>query len=271
MTDASVTRAPIAVDVHGSGPRAVLVHGSVLAGTTCWQAQLPLADQFRLVLPYRRGHHPNPPVPAAELSVDTDAEDVAALLGDGAHLVGQSIGALIALLAAARRPDRVRSLVVNEPPLPGLVPDHPDAVAQRTRLGELLTHPPVSDAEFLYEFETAVGSPARHRQDPLPDDLAQNVALLRGSAGAARPVPEAELALLRAEDFPKVVVSGGHGDAQEALADELARRIGAERAVVRGAGHRIPRTGEPYNDLLRRTWSALVPDPPAPAPEEARR
>jgi len=40
---------------------------------------------------------------------------IAGLLKDGAHLVGHSYGAVIALYAAALRPDAVRSLTVSEP------------------------------------------------------------------------------------------------------------------------------------------------------------
>jgi hypothetical protein len=50
---------------------------------------------------------------------------------------------------------------------------------------------------------------------------------------------------------PKLVVSGAHGAAFDAVADVLERRLGAQRAVLPGAGHSIPRLGEPLNELLR--------------------
>jgi len=68
-----------------------------------------LTDEgYRLVVPTRRAEG----VGAAGRNEDyvTDAEDVAPLLGDGAHLVGHSYGALVAMLVAAARPDAVRSL-----------------------------------------------------------------------------------------------------------------------------------------------------------------
>jgi pimeloyl-ACP methyl ester carboxylesterase len=49
------------------------------------------------------------------------------LLGDGAHLVGHSYGALGALFAAALRPDAVRSLTLVEPPVYGLARGYPAA------------------------------------------------------------------------------------------------------------------------------------------------
>jgi len=54
---------------------------------------------------------------------------------------------------------------------------------------------------------------------------------------------EAEIPLddLAAAPFPKLVVSGGHSAAFDAVVDVLVDRLGAEHAVVRGAGHSIPR------------------------------
>jgi pimeloyl-ACP methyl ester carboxylesterase len=39
---------------------------------------------------------------------------VAELLHDGAHLLGHSFGGLVAVAAAARRPDAVKSLVLSD-------------------------------------------------------------------------------------------------------------------------------------------------------------
>src|SRR5262249_59181238 len=56
---------------------------------------------------------------------ERDAHDVAQLLGDGAHLVGHSYGGVVSLLAAAQRPDAVRSLALIEPPAFGGARGHP--------------------------------------------------------------------------------------------------------------------------------------------------
>ena len=50
------------VETVGSGPRVVLVHGSVGSGWSTWWAQRPLAERFTLVVPDRPGTPPNPPV-----------------------------------------------------------------------------------------------------------------------------------------------------------------------------------------------------------------
>jgi pimeloyl-ACP methyl ester carboxylesterase len=120
------------VDVLGSGPRVVLVHGSVTNGAMTWGRQRPLARRFRLEIVTRPGFPPNPPVDRVDFELD--APLVAEQLGDGArcasgfaaatartlepmlresfgssfgaHLVGHSYGGIVSLLAAAAGPRR---------------------------------------------------------------------------------------------------------------------------------------------------------------------
>jgi hypothetical protein len=56
--------------------------------------------------------------------------------------------------------------------------------------------------------------------------------------------------VLAGASFPKLVISGAHSPAFDAVCDSLAERIGAERAVIGGRGHTIPSTGAPYNERL---------------------
>ena len=64
----------------------------------------------------------------------TDVDNVIELLSEynGAHLVGQSYGAVVVLLAAGRRPDLVHSLVAIEPPLYSIAADQPAVRAALT-------------------------------------------------------------------------------------------------------------------------------------------
>ena len=61
----------------------------------------------------RPGFGASPPLERGDFELE--APLFAELLGDGAHLVGHSYGAVIALLAAAERPEAVLSLTVSEP------------------------------------------------------------------------------------------------------------------------------------------------------------
>jgi hypothetical protein len=75
----------------GRGPRVVLLHGGVLAGELCWRRQLPLADHFALEIADRAGYGRSQQISPGE-DLDADAPLVAALLAEGAHLVGHSSG-----------------------------------------------------------------------------------------------------------------------------------------------------------------------------------
>ena len=123
-------------------PRLLLVHGSVANAETTWAAQRPLADRFELVVPNRRGFPPGPEVE----SVDYEHEAVwlDRFLEPGAHLVGHSYGGVIALFAAARRPEVVRSLTVIEPPCLLVAAGDPEVdayIADSDRLWEEATDP----------------------------------------------------------------------------------------------------------------------------------
>ena len=75
--------------------------------------------------------------------------------------------------------------------------------------------------------------------DPLPPALEQGAR----AAMAERPPWEAEIPLdaLARTTFPKLVVSGAHHPAFDAVCHVLEQRLGTERAVLPGAGHSIPR------------------------------
>ncbi len=106
--------------------------------------------------------------------------------------------------------------------------------------------------EWVVRFLKAVGS------DPdefPPDFLAAALPLVpvfrRGRTLWSSQLPLAELAKA---PFPKLVVSGGHSAAFDAICDDLADRIGASREVVDGAGHEIQLTGQPINEALLALW-----------------
>jgi pimeloyl-ACP methyl ester carboxylesterase len=106
---------PLRYAVGGSGPPLGLVHG--LGGTYAnWLRVAPaLAERHRVVVPDLPGHGGSAPLPAAP-TVDVFADAVLAVLEAEdalpAPLVGHSLGGLVALRAAVRRPDAVRGLVL---------------------------------------------------------------------------------------------------------------------------------------------------------------
>src|SRR5262249_59186088 len=141
----------------GAGPPLLLVHGSVVAAERTWRHQLALAEHWTLRLPNRPGFGSSPPLPRGDF--EAEAPLIAQLLGEGAHLVGHSYGAVIALFAAALRPHAVRSLTVSEPGCLRVAAGDP-AVDEQIRNGELLYEhaPRLEPIDFLRAFRSGVGS-----------------------------------------------------------------------------------------------------------------
>ncbi len=229
----------------GAGPPVVLVHGSVF-GRRTWHRQEELGEHWALTLPNRPGFGSSPPLPRGDFEVE--APLVAELLGNGAHLVGHSYGAVIALYAAALRPDAVRSLTVSEPGCFRVAAGDARVAAQIAH-GELLYKEAstLGPLDFLRAFRSGVGS-ARQTPEQLEGELLEGARLLMRE----RPPWEADppLAFLRTTAFPKLVVSGGHSPVFEAVCDAVADGLHARRTVIAGRGHTIPATGAPYNECL---------------------
>jgi pimeloyl-ACP methyl ester carboxylesterase len=222
----------------GSGPRLVLVHGSVTNGAVTWLEQKPLAGRFTLVVVDRSGYPPNPPLPAIDF--DAQAAELAEALRPGDHLVAHSYGGVVALLAAPRVD--LGSLSVLEPPAFGVARGHPEV---ETFL-ESFYAAPRDPRGYLEFFLPLVGSKLT-----LPDPLPPAIEAGARAALAERPPHEAEIPLdeIASAPYAKLVVSGEHSAAFDAVCDVLEERLGAERAVLGGVGHSIPRAAG-FNDVL---------------------
>src|SRR4029077_8296108 len=236
----------LAVERLGEGPPVLFIHGDIVGPDLTWRKQQELAERWTLLIPSRPGFGDSAPLERNDFEVE--APMFAELLGDGAHLVGHSYGAVIALLAAAERPEAVRSLTVSEPGCLRVAEGMP-VVDEMIANGELLFEnaSTIPSEEFLRLFRGGAGS-AYGTPEQLPEELMHGVELLKRE----RPSWEAEIPLerLAGGDFPVLVVSGGHSDAFEAVCDALAGAVSAEREVIPGRGHTIPSTGEPYNGRL---------------------
>ena len=230
--------------------RVVLIHGSGGNAESAWGPVQPLADRFELVTPNRGGYPPNPPLD--RIDFDEQADELAPLLGDGAHLVGHSYGGVIALLIAARRPEAVLSLAVSEPPAFGLARGDPEVDRLVERLDEHFHNGPREPRAFAAGFMEIVGTSATVPKE-LPPDVERGIRALM----AERPPWEAEIPLdrLAAAPFRKLVISGGHSAAFDAVCDVLEERLPAERAVLLGAGHGLARAPG-YPERLVAFWSA---------------
>lgn len=246
-----------------SGPLVLLVHGSFATGAEEWWAQRDLSEAgCRLVAVDRRGWGQSA-VASGEDFV-RDGEDIAALMEDGAHLVGHSYGALGTMMAAAARPEATLSLTLLEPPTWTLT-DEVAARAMAGAVGALMEDVDLTDEEWVLHFLAAFGTTPATLPVGMLDGLVPLVGLVRG----ARPPWDHDLPLtdLAAASFPKLVVSGGHHPGWDATCDVLAARIGASRVEIPGAGHEIQFVGTALNRVLLDLWEI---DHPAGEPSTGR-
>jgi pimeloyl-ACP methyl ester carboxylesterase len=117
---ASANGVKVSYDSYGSGPPLVLVHGSFSDHYTNWEFVKPILEQrFTVYAVARRGRGETDATDGHSLL--DEAADVAALVktvGEPIFLLGHSYGAHTALATAVEVSDRVRKLVLYEPPWP---------------------------------------------------------------------------------------------------------------------------------------------------------
>lgn len=117
-----------------AAPALVLLHHATGSLHT-WRRQLePFAARFHVLAYDRPGFGPSSPFPVWPLDyMERDVDELLALLDhlhiERARLVGHSDGGAIALMAAARRPERVAAVVAEAPHVAVETPRCPDAIA----------------------------------------------------------------------------------------------------------------------------------------------
>jgi pimeloyl-ACP methyl ester carboxylesterase len=237
----------LAVEVAGEGETVLLVHGSGVRDWT-WLDQRPLADRYRLVLPWRRGYGASP---AADPDFEVDAEDMAGLLDRPTHLVGFSYGGIGVLLAAAHRPELARSVIAIEPPAFGVASGNAEVAELVERLDQVFQDVPnLTPERFGTAFAEAIGFDGPPRPGPEMRSALQSFMRERSPAEAV--IPYGRLA-----GVPALIFSGGWHPAFEAVCDTIAERLGAERVVLPGAGHAVQHVPG-FNERLVAFWDSCA-------------
>jgi pimeloyl-ACP methyl ester carboxylesterase len=189
-----------------------------------------------------------------------DAERVLAALGEpGGHVVAQSYGAIAALLAVARAPESVWSLLLCEPACVSVARGRPAVEAHIRSLAPVFAvaeDRSVSDEEFARRFgasfASAHGAPS---SDVSPDVLRAQGRRLRANIPPwAVTVPTEVVAIV-----PTLVVTGGREDMYGEIASALVG-AGAQHLVVPGHGHR-PQDDPHALSWLTTFWSANEREP----------
>jgi pimeloyl-ACP methyl ester carboxylesterase len=249
MSELTVEGTTLAYRLHRhAGPWTTLVHGGLVASPS-WQHQLPEGDDDgpgglpgRLLTYDQRGYGATPFGDAGD-DLATLAGDLVALwdrLGiERTALVGFSMGALVALIAALQQPDRVSALVLVGA---GDLGDDARGVF-RSR----------ADAAESGAFADTIGDHARRAFSPAwveahPDEIAAYAELaatadpravaqtFRGIAGWTLPERAADA------PWPVLLVNGElDGLFTPAAARALAERLpaGTRTVVADGAGHTL--------------------------------
>jgi pimeloyl-ACP methyl ester carboxylesterase len=220
----------------------VLVHGGVGPELT-WARQQALDDRWRLVVPTRRGFPGG--APADRQDFERDADDLADLIGEGAHLVGFSYGGVGCALLAASESHRVRSLTLVESPIYKAAPDHP-AVKELIAAGDAVLAGQ-ADEETERRFLADAGMDPDAVNGRQRELLQSAIRAARGGRSPSEADPDLEA--ITAAGIPVLVVSGGHHEGIEALCDALADRLDGRREILPGAGHAVPRAPG-FNDVL---------------------
>lgn len=236
-----------------SGPRVVLVHGSAqgsaAGGDTHFSAQERLATRgWQFVVPDRPGHGRSP---SRGLPDDAEADGawVADLLEDGAHLVGHSFGACVALAAAAKRPSAVHSLTFIEPGMQLLAMDNP--VVRRFGI-KLLTVKffSLSAASRANRFAKLVGVPPEIGGAKSAEELTRMGQGIFRLKVPSKETLQRELGEVKREGIPLLVVTGGWSPAFEATADAVASCGNGRRLVIKSPHHFPHLVSDEFNQVL---------------------
>jgi pimeloyl-ACP methyl ester carboxylesterase len=217
-------------------PHVVFVHAGGVDGRM-WHPLAERLDGLRLHIPDLRGHG-STPLPPGEFS---HAEDLLRMLDDlrirRATLVGASFGGWVALQLATKAPERVNGLAL----LASTSRDRdasewsPEIVAFFEKVQSLLE---ADDIEGAVALGLRAWKPRPGVRDLVEEMTRDAFVRQQGVESRERPLPVD----LGAIAVPSLVVSGGKDPMPDfgVIADHLAAAIdGAERAVVKDAGHLI--------------------------------
>lgn len=236
-----------------SGPRVVLVHGGVqgttVAGEANFSHQRILAERsWQLVVPDRPGHGRSPD-PGRPDDAEADGIWVADLLGDGAHLLGHSFGGCVALSAAARRTEAVKSLTLIEPAMFQLAAGNP-AVRRQLLAIMWARISSFSDAGLAKRMLKLLGIPPQVRGTSDQPELARLGRSLRRVRVPKNEALSRELEVIKQAGIPLLVISGGWNPAVEAGCDAVAAAASGRRVVIQ-AGHHFPQiVSEEFNQVF---------------------
>ncbi|HEX2914008.1 MAG TPA: alpha/beta hydrolase [Chloroflexia bacterium] len=144
------------ISYHRSGagsnkPAIVLLHGFTDNGL-CWSpVARDLEETYDVIMPDARGHGQSEG-PGSSLATGVLADDAAAVIRelglDKPYLFGHSMGAITALAVAAKYPELVRAIIMEDPPLIDprpITPEEEQQLRQRMQEGKAFHDLPLAE------------------------------------------------------------------------------------------------------------------------------
>jgi pimeloyl-ACP methyl ester carboxylesterase len=259
MPEAQALKLPIHVTRWGTkGPLVLLVHGGVQGklggGPLTFDKQEPLAKQgWRVVRVDRPGFGQSP---SRGVDDQTAASVwVADMLGGGANLIGHSFGGTVSLLAAARRPAAVHSLVLVEAGAQPLLMDDPVAMNAPNVKADLANRAMMmlnarSPADYSRRLAHSLEPELTHGGiagvlDSDPKQANQmGCALLRARSAPPEALRAAAAAVARAK-IPVLVITGGWSPSTDAGGEALAKAIHGRHVIVRSPDQYVQSVNAP--------------------------
>jgi 3-oxoadipate enol-lactonase len=236
----AVSVGAVAVEVEGQGAPIVFVHG--LGGTSnSFQAMLDCFAGFRCIRPDLPGSGRSPrPYEKLGLSQMTAAviDVLKAIAGAPAHLIGHSMGALVAQHVAVEAPEQVRSLSLFGPIVA-------PAEAARERLRARAQSARREGMAAVADAMVAGALSSASRAQPLAVAFLRETHMRQDAEGFAQSceaLADAEGADLRLIRCPALIATGDEdGVAPPSVAQALADKLkGARLKIFERCGHWTP-------------------------------
>ncbi|MEH2608314.1 alpha/beta fold hydrolase [Bradyrhizobium sp. AZCC 1693] len=239
----------------GQGEPVIFLHGG-LQDYRMWLAHLSkFADRYRAIAYSRRNNFPNEVSSDGmpDGAADAHGEDLAALLRalglSKVRVVAHSSGAHAALFFAAKYPEMVVSLALNEPPAAGILIGIPDAAEILKAWGAAIV--PAREALKAGDakagiplFVNTVGGPGTYarRSDADKRMNLDNVASYQADAMMKRPRPVFTCDMAKAIKAPTLLSNGERSPKFfHRIVDELEVCLpNRERVVIDGSSHTVP-------------------------------
>jgi pimeloyl-ACP methyl ester carboxylesterase len=230
-------------EVRGQGEPLVLIHGGQL-DSRMWDDQFDAYARYFRVLRYDVRGFGGSPLGEGTYS---HADDLAALMDylgmPRAHLLGLSLGGMVATDFAVTYPARVLSLVLSGPGLTGLDAESPEELARYfAEVVAARDAPPDSVVRLWLSDPLMAPAAADPRLRPRLERLArENAHAWLDNWALRRPPAPPTLARLAEIRVPTLLVVGDRDlPSIFAAVDTLAKAVpGAKKVVIPGAGHMV--------------------------------